>query len=60
LPAALASASSVEERARITDAFASGLSASQLVGAVAVLLGGVLAAVLLRKAERGDAEVVGA
>lgn len=52
LPAALASASSVEERARITDAFASGLETSQLVGAVAVLLGGVVAAMLLRRAER--------
>ncbi|MEW2396617.1 MFS transporter [Streptomyces sp. NPDC046862] len=52
LPAALASASSTEERARITDAFASGLETSQLVGAVAVLLGGVVAAMLLRRAER--------
>jgi hypothetical protein len=50
LPAALASAESADERARITDAFASGLETSQLVGAVAVLLGGLLAAALLRRA----------
>ncbi|MDQ1046886.1 MFS transporter [Streptomyces sp. V4I2] len=54
LPAALASAGSTEEKARITDAFASGLESSQLVGAVAVLLGGVVAAALLRRAERAD------
>ncbi len=54
LPAALASAGSAEEKARITDAFASGLESSQLVGAVAVLLGGVVAAALLRRAERAD------
>ncbi|WP_405955849.1 MFS transporter [Streptomyces phaeochromogenes] len=50
LPAALASAESADERARITDAYASGLETSQLVGAVAVLLGGLLAAALLRRA----------
>ncbi|MFF4136989.1 MFS transporter [Streptomyces mirabilis] len=54
LPAALASAGSEEERGRITDAFSSGLETSQLVGAVAVLLGGLLAAALLRRAERAD------
>ncbi|PAZ16750.1 MFS transporter [Streptomyces sp. SA15] len=54
LPAALASASSAEEKARITDAFSSGLETSQLVGAVAVLLGGLVAAALLRRAERGE------
>jgi hypothetical protein len=54
LPAALASAGSADERARITDAFASGLETSQLVGAVAVLLGGLLAAALLRRAERAE------
>ncbi|MEV0781713.1 MFS transporter [Streptomyces sp. NPDC050423] len=54
LPAALAAASGAGERQRITDAFASGLETSQLVGAVAVLVGGVLAAVLLRRAERGE------
>ncbi|MEV4035292.1 MFS transporter [Streptomyces umbrinus] len=57
LPAALASAESADERARITDAFASGLETSQLVGAVAVLLGGLLAAALLRRAERADSAV---
>ncbi|MGR8009663.1 MFS transporter [Streptomyces hypolithicus] len=54
LPAALAAADSGGERARITDAFASGVETSQLVGAVAVLAGGLLAAVLLRRAERAD------
>jgi len=58
LPSALASADSAEERGRITDAFATGLETSQLVGAFAVLLGGVVAAALLRRAERVDAEVV--
>ncbi|WP_141205813.1 MFS transporter [Streptomyces griseorubiginosus] len=52
LPGALAEAGSGSERARITDAFASGLESSQVVGAVAVLLGGVVAGVLLRRAER--------
>ena len=57
LPAALASAGSADERGRITDAFSSGLETSQLVGAVAVLLGGLLAAALLRRAEREDSAV---
>ncbi|MFI1937730.1 MFS transporter [Streptomyces purpureus] len=55
LPAALAAADGPAERARISDAFASGLETSQLVGAVAVLAGGLLAALLLRRAERSDA-----
>ncbi|MET9915746.1 MFS transporter [Streptomyces sp. NPDC006435] len=54
LPAALASAGDDGERARITDAFASGLETSQLVGAAAVLAGGLLAALLLRRAERTE------
>ncbi|MER7665332.1 MFS transporter [Streptomyces sp. NPDC096193] len=54
LPAALAAAGSPGERSRISDAFASGLETSQLVGAVAVLAGGLLAAMLLRRAERAD------
>ncbi|MFF9472817.1 MFS transporter [Streptomyces roseolus] len=54
LPAALAAAGDEAERARISDAFASGLQTSQLVGAVAVLLGGLLAALLLRRAERTE------
>jgi hypothetical protein len=57
LPAALASAESAGERARIKDAFSSGLETSQLVGAVAVLLGGLLAAALLRRAEGADSAV---
>ncbi|MDL5202532.1 MFS transporter [Streptomyces sp. ALI-76-A] len=54
LPAALAAAGSAQERARVTDAFSSGLQTSQLAGAVAVLLGGLVAAALLRRAERAD------
>ncbi|MFE2930015.1 MFS transporter [Streptomyces sp. NPDC059278] len=54
LPAALASAGDAGERARITNAFASGLETSQLFGAGAVLVGGLLAAVLLRRAERTE------
>ncbi len=53
-PAAMAAADSGGERARIADAFSSGLETSQLVGAAAVFLGGVLAAALLRRAERAD------
>ncbi|MFB4423128.1 DHA2 family efflux MFS transporter permease subunit [Streptomyces sp. QL37] len=55
LPAALAAADGAADRERITDAFASGLETSQLVGAAAVLAGGLLAAVLLRRAERTEA-----
>ena len=58
LPAALASADGETRRAEITDAFASGLETSQLVGALAVLLGGLVAAALLRRAERADSGVV--
>ncbi|MEU3916442.1 MFS transporter [Streptomyces sp. NPDC029004] len=54
LPAALAAADGPAERGRISDAFASGLQTSQLVGAVAVLAGGLLAAMLLRRAGRED------
>ncbi len=54
LPGALAAAGSDGERARITDAFAAGLETSQLVGAGAVLLGGLVAAGLLRRAERAE------
>ncbi|MFJ9211400.1 MFS transporter [Streptomyces sp. NPDC102264] len=52
LPAALAAADGEAERLSISDAFASSLETSQLVGAVAVLVGGLLAALLLRRAER--------
>ncbi|MFD5119807.1 MFS transporter [Streptomyces sp. NPDC058385] len=57
LPAALAAAKSGAERERIADAFSSGLETSQLVGAGAVLVGGLLAAALLRRAERADSAV---
>ncbi|MGH4034668.1 MFS transporter [Actinomycetota bacterium Odt1-20B] len=60
LPAALAAAESETERAKIADAFASGLETSQLVGAVAVFLGGVVAAALLKRAERADSPVTSA
>ncbi|AZP18887.1 MFS transporter [Streptomyces aquilus] len=54
LPAALAEARSAAERVRLTEAFSSGLESSLLVGAVAVLAGGLVAAALLRRAERGE------
>ncbi|MFF4169763.1 MFS transporter [Streptomyces sp. NPDC001744] len=54
LPAALAAAGSDAQRAQISDAFASGLQTSQLVGAVAVFAGGLLAAALLGRAERAE------
>ncbi|MFT9665510.1 MFS transporter [Streptomyces rhizosphaericola] len=60
LPAALAAADGPGERAVIRDAFASGLETSQSVGAVAVLAGGLLAALLLRRAERAEAATGGA
>ncbi|MGW0839487.1 MFS transporter [Streptomyces sp. NPDC002787] len=60
LPAALAAAGSSREKREIMDAFSSGLETSLLVGALAVLLGGLVAAGLLRRAEKGDAELVGA
>ncbi|GGR80545.1 MFS transporter [Streptomyces aureoverticillatus] len=53
-PAAMAAAGSAGERERIADAFSSGLETSQLVGAVALFLGGALAAALLWRAERAD------
>lgn len=58
LPVALAAAGSAAERRQVTDAFSAGLGTSQLVGAVAVLLGGLLAAALLRRAERADSGLV--
>src|SRR5690606_39551930 len=48
------SADSPGERGRVTEAFSSGLETSQLAGAVAVLAGGLLAAALLRRAERAE------
>ncbi|GAA1188642.1 MFS transporter [Streptomyces hebeiensis] len=54
LPAALAAADGEAERLRISDAFADSLETSQLAGAVAVLAGGLLAALLLRRAERAE------
>ncbi|GLF95807.1 MFS transporter [Streptomyces yaizuensis] len=52
LPAALAAADGPDEARTISDGFASGLATSQLVGSVAVLAGGLLAALLLRRAEQ--------
>ncbi|WKX71670.1 MFS transporter [Streptomyces sp. XD-27] len=57
LPAVMAGADNDAERSRIADAFASGVETSQLVGAVAVLAGGLLAAFLLRRAERSAQQV---
>ncbi|MGY3681465.1 MFS transporter [Streptomyces sp. TE33382] len=59
LPAALAAAGSESEAQGIKDAFASGLETSQLVGAAAVLIGGLTAAFLLRRAERAEAAGAG-
>ncbi|WP_328385552.1 MFS transporter [Streptomyces sp. NBC_00400] len=58
LTAALARTRTGAGRDAVHDAFAAGIGTSQLVGAAAVFLGGLLAAVLLRRAERtgGDAE----
>ncbi|MEH0610491.1 MFS transporter [Streptomyces scabiei] len=60
LPAALGAADTAAERARVMAAFSSGLETSLLVGAVAVLLGGLVAAGLLRRAEKGAVGSVGA
>ncbi|WP_415925782.1 MFS transporter, partial [Streptomyces scabiei] len=54
LPTALADAGSAQARSRVLDSFSSGLETSQLLGASAVLLGGVVAAGLLRRADRED------
>ncbi|MFC5719913.1 MFS transporter [Streptomyces gamaensis] len=56
LPAALEHARGDADRSAIADAFATGVHTSQLVGAAAVLAGGVLAALLLRRAERPRAD----
>ncbi|MFT2017240.1 MFS transporter [Streptomyces sp. 796.1] len=60
LPSALGSARTEGERTAVHAAFASGIQVSELVGAAAVLLGGVLAAVLLWRAERSATPVRGA
>ncbi|MFD5397721.1 MFS transporter [Streptomyces sp. NPDC127097] len=59
LPAALARTRTDAERTAVHDAFAAGIGTSQLVGAAAVFLGGLVAALLLRRAERAgqDPEV---
>ncbi|MEW1583827.1 MFS transporter [Micromonospora vinacea] len=51
-PAALAAAREGAEREAVTVAFASALETGQLVGAVAVLIGGLVAAGLLHRADR--------
>ncbi|GAQ66726.1 MFS transporter [Streptomyces scabiei] len=60
LLAALGTADTAAERARVMAAFSSGLETSLLVGAAAVLLGGLVAAGLLRRAEKGAVGAVGA
>ncbi|MFG2092981.1 MFS transporter [Streptomyces sp. NPDC048612] len=60
LPAALARTRTDAERAAVHDAFAAGIGTSQLVGAAAVLLGGLVAAVLLRRAERTGQDIAAA
>ncbi|MEU7485141.1 MFS transporter [Streptomyces sp. NPDC042319] len=54
LPAALAAARTDADRAAVRDAFAAGIQTSQLVGAAAVFAGGVVAGVLLGRAERAE------
>ncbi|MFD9389703.1 MFS transporter [Streptomyces sp. NPDC060000] len=54
LPAALAAANSASEKARLIDSFSSGLETSLLLGASAVLLGGMVAATLLGRANRKE------
>ena len=56
-PLAYASVSSEGERAAVRDAFAAGLTVSQTAGAVAVLVGGLVTALLLRRAQRRSAYV---
>ncbi|MET8256670.1 MFS transporter [Micromonospora sp. NPDC005205] len=51
-PAALAAARGGAEREAVTAAFASALETGQLVGAAAVLIGGLVAAGLLHRADR--------
>ncbi|MYT32001.1 MFS transporter [Streptomyces sp. SID8354] len=60
LSAALERTHTAEQRTAVHDAFAAGIGTSQLVGAAAVFLGGLLAAVLLRRAERAGSERDGA
>nr|WP_244305080.1 MFS transporter [Kitasatospora cheerisanensis] len=52
LPEALAAAPDDGARAAVRTAFADGLTSSQLIGAAAVLLGGLLSAALLYRADR--------
>ncbi|WP_033214513.1 MFS transporter [Kitasatospora phosalacinea] len=52
LPEALAAAPDGAARGAVRDAFAHGLTSSQLIGAAAVLLGGLLSAALLHRADR--------
>ncbi|MFG3099963.1 MFS transporter [Streptomyces sp. NPDC048182] len=59
LPAALAAADGAGERGRIVAAYSSGLQASQLVGAAAVLAGGLVAAALLHRAQGADSKTPG-
>ncbi|MFH8368071.1 MFS transporter [Streptomyces sp. NPDC018031] len=54
LPDALEATRTPQDEAAVADAFASGVETSQLVGAAAVLAGGLLAALLLRRAERSS------
>ncbi|MFF8191380.1 hypothetical protein ACF05L_11070 [Streptomyces bobili] len=52
-PEAPTAAGSGAERGRVVDSFAAGPESGQLVGVVAVLLGGLVAAVPLRRATKG-------
>ncbi|MFJ1796255.1 MFS transporter [Kitasatospora griseola] len=52
LPEALAAAPDAGVAAAVRTAFADGLTSSQLIGAVAILLGGLVSAALLHRAQR--------
>lgn len=58
-PAALAAADEGPEREAVTVAFASALETGQTVGAAAVLVGGLVAAGLLRRAQRSESGPAG-
>ncbi|MEE1929796.1 hypothetical protein V1J52_16650 [Streptomyces sp. TRM 70351] len=55
LPDALAAAPGAADRAAVADAFADGVRTGQYAGAAAVLAGGLLACLLLRRARRAPA-----
>ncbi|WP_089156229.1 MFS transporter [Micromonospora sp. NBS 11-29] len=59
LQEALSETLSPQARTQVLDAFADSVRLSQLIGAAAVLVGGLLAALLLQRAERAEATPAG-